>query len=121
MLSGAPSCLATSFGLASLPAALFPLAITYVAVARYARNRMTYRQTIATLSQLTAPPGVTLLDDPDETVLATVTPPTKEPEPDEIETETGVVGEGEELPEGEADAEGESGGDADEQASGDES
>jgi large subunit ribosomal protein L25 len=48
-----------------------------------------------TLSQLVAPPGVTLLDDPDETVLATVTPPTKEPEPEEIETETGLVGEGE--------------------------
>ena len=49
----------------------------------------------ATLAQLTAPPGVTLLDDPDETVLATVTPPSREPEPDEIETETEVVGEGE--------------------------
>jgi large subunit ribosomal protein L25 len=54
-----------------------------------------------TLSHLTPPPGVTLLDDPDETVLATVTPPSKEPEPEEIETETGVVGEGE-AAEGEA-------------------
>jgi large subunit ribosomal protein L25 len=60
-----------------------------------------------TLSELTAPPGVTLLDDPDETVLATVTPPTKEPEPEEIETETALVGEGEEVPEGEEAAEGE--------------
>ena len=51
--------MAPSFGLASLPAALFPLAITYVAVARYARNRMTYRQTIATLSQLTEAGGYT--------------------------------------------------------------
>ena len=49
----------------------------------------------ATLSQLTAPPGVTLLDDPDETVLATITPPTQEPVEEEIETETELVGEGE--------------------------
>src|SRR5215210_9082794 len=32
-----------------------------------------------TLSALTAPEGVTLLDDPEETVLATITPPTLEP------------------------------------------
>jgi hypothetical protein len=51
--------MAPVFGLASLPAALFPLAITYVAVERYARNRMTYRQTIATLSQLTEHGGYT--------------------------------------------------------------
>ena len=75
----------------------------------------------ATLSQLSAPQGVTLLDDPEETVLATVTPPTKEPEPDEIETETALVGEGEEPAEGEAAAEGEGGGEAEEPASGDES
>lgn len=49
----------------------------------------------ATLSQLTAPAGVTLLDDPEETVLATITPPTVEPVEDEIETEVEVVGEGE--------------------------
>ena len=63
-----------------------------------------------TLAQLTTPAGVTLLDDPDETVLATITPPTKEPEPEEIETETELVGEGE-AAEGEA-AEGEAEGDA---------
>jgi len=61
----------------------------------------------ATLAELSAPPGVTLLDDPAETVLATVTPPTKEPESEEIETETEVVGEGEEAAEGEQAAEGE--------------
>ena len=75
-----------------------------------------------TLSQLTPPPGVTLLDDPVETVLATITPPTKEPEPEEIETETEVVGEGE-AAEGEA-AEGEAegdGGEAAEQPASDES
>ena len=49
----------------------------------------------ATLAQLDAPAGVKLLDDPDETVLATITPPTQEPVEDEIETETEVVGEGE--------------------------
>ena len=48
-----------------------------------------------TLSALTPPDGVTLLDDPDDTVLATLTPPTLEPVEDEIETETEVVGEGE--------------------------
>jgi hypothetical protein len=51
--------MAPILGLASLPAALFPLAITYLAVGRYARNRMTYRQTIATLSQLTEHGGYT--------------------------------------------------------------
>jgi large subunit ribosomal protein L25 len=56
-----------------------------------------------TLDVLTAPSGVTLLDDP-ETVIATITPPTLEPVEEEIETETEVVGEeGEAAPaEGEA-------------------
>jgi large subunit ribosomal protein L25 len=70
-----------------------------------------------TLAALTAPEGVTLLDDPEETVLATLTPPRVEEEP-EIEEETELVGEegepieGEEVPEGEAPAEGEGGGDS---------
>jgi large subunit ribosomal protein L25 len=68
-----------------------------------------------TLSELVAPAGVRLLDDPEETVLATITPPTKEPEPEEIETETAVVGEGEEAAEGEA-AEGEVAGESGEEA-----
>jgi large subunit ribosomal protein L25 len=58
--------------------------------------------------------GVTYLDDPEETVLATVTAPTVivEPEPEEEELEEGElpegeVPEGEEAPEGEAPAEGE--------------
>jgi large subunit ribosomal protein L25 len=71
-----------------------------------------------TLDVLTAPSGVTLLDDP-ETVIVTITPPTLEPVEEEIETETELIGEdGEpiEAPEGEegegeAAAEGE-GGDA---------
>jgi large subunit ribosomal protein L25 len=45
-----------------------------------------------TLAQLTAPQGVTFLDDL-ETTIASITPPTAEPVDDEIETETGVVGE----------------------------
>jgi len=55
----------------------------------------------ATLAELTAPEGVTLLDDPDETVLATITPPTLEPVEEEIETETALVGEDGEPLEGE--------------------
>jgi large subunit ribosomal protein L25 len=54
--------------------------------------------------------GVTYLDDPEETVLATVTTPTVivEPEPEEleegVELEEGELPEGEEAPEGEAEA-----------------
>jgi len=48
----------------------------------------------ATVAQVSAPAGVTLLDDPDA-VVASLTPPRLEIESDdEIETETGVVGEG---------------------------
>jgi large subunit ribosomal protein L25 len=53
-----------------------------------------------TLAVLTAPSGVTLLDDP-ETVIATITPPTLEPVEEEIETETALVGEDGEPIEGE--------------------
>jgi large subunit ribosomal protein L25 len=55
----------------------------------------------ATLSELSAPDGVTVLDDPEETVLATITPPTLEPVEEEIETETALVGEDGEPLEGE--------------------
>jgi hypothetical protein len=51
--------MAPAIGLLSLPVALFPLALTYLAVGRYARNRVTYRQTIATLSHLTEQGGYT--------------------------------------------------------------
>lgn len=56
------------------------------------------------LSDLTAPEGVRLLDDPEETVLATVTMPTRVVEPEEVvEEEEGVeVEPGEEMPEGAA-------------------
>jgi large subunit ribosomal protein L25 len=47
-----------------------------------------------TLAAVTAPPNVTLLDDPDETVIATLTPPRLSTEEDEeIEAETELVGE----------------------------
>jgi large subunit ribosomal protein L25 len=73
----------------------------------------------ATLSELTPPPGVRLLDDPDETVLATITPPTQEPVEEEIETETELVGE--EGAADEAPAEAEGGGEEAEQSASDES
>jgi large subunit ribosomal protein L25 len=78
-----------------------------------------------TLSEVTAPSGVTLLDDPEETVVATITPPTLEPVEEEIETETELVGEdGEPIdPEAaEAQAEGDTAEEAEQKAdSGDES
>jgi large subunit ribosomal protein L25 len=55
-----------------------------------------------TLSVVQAPAGVTLLDDLEETVIATITPPTLEPVEDEIETETELVGEDGEVAEGQA-------------------
>ena len=66
-----------------------------------------------TLSVVSVPEGVTFLDDPEETVLATITPPTLEPVEEEIETETQLVGEGEAAAEGgaEAPAEGDASGD----------
>ena len=66
------------------------------------------------LSELTAPEGVEFLDDPEETIIATVTVPTEVPEEPEIEEETALVGEdGEPIAaaegeEGEGAAEGES-------------
>jgi large subunit ribosomal protein L25 len=68
------------------------------------------------LADLSAIEGVTFLDDPEETVLATVTLPTRveEPEPEEEELEEGAeVPEGEEAPEGAAEqAPGEAGAEA---------
>jgi large subunit ribosomal protein L25 len=69
------------------------------------------------VSDLTAPEGVTLLDDP-EMVVATVTAPTKvvEPEPTEEELAELEAAEGEEGAEGEA---GEAAGESEAEASGD--
>jgi large subunit ribosomal protein L25 len=61
------------------------------------------------LSEIAAPQGVTFLDDPEETIIATVVVPTEVEEP-EIEEETELVGEdGEPLEEGAEPAEGEEG------------
>jgi large subunit ribosomal protein L25 len=60
------------------------------------------------LSEVPAPEGVTFLDDPDETIIATVVVPTEVEEPEEIEEETELVGEeaeaAEAAEEGEAEA-----------------
>jgi large subunit ribosomal protein L25 len=64
------------------------------------------------LSELTPPEGVEFLDDPEETIIATVVVPTEVEEP-EIEEETVLVGEdGEPLEEGAEPAEGEEGAEA---------
>jgi large subunit ribosomal protein L25 len=75
-----------------------------------------------TLSVVSVPQGVTLLDDPEETVIATITPPTQEPVEEEIETETELVGEdgepleGEELEAAQAEAEAQAEGDTGDEA-----
>jgi len=64
------------------------------------------------LSEISAPQGVTFLDDPEDTIIATVVVPTEVEEP-EIEEETELVGEdGEPLEEGAEPAEGEEGAEA---------
>ena len=45
------------------------------------------------LSEITAPEGVEFLDDPEETIIATVVVPTEVEEPEEIEEETELIGE----------------------------
>ena len=45
------------------------------------------------LSEVSAPEGVEFLDDPEETIIATVVVPTEVEEPEEIEEETELVGE----------------------------
>ncbi len=55
------------------------------------------------LAEIDAPEGVTFLDDPEETIIATVVVPTEVEEPEEIEEETELVGEeAEAAEEGEA-------------------
>ena len=59
------------------------------------------------LSEIAAPQGVTFLDDPEDTIIATVVVPTEVEEP-EIEEETELIGEdGEPIEEGAEPAEGE--------------
>jgi large subunit ribosomal protein L25 len=62
------------------------------------------------LSEITAPPGVTFLDDPEETIIATVVVPTEVEEP-EVEEEPELIGEDGEPIEPEEGAEGEAEGD----------
>ena len=59
-----------------------------------------------TLAAVAAPEGVKLLDDPDETVIATLLPPRLPEEEEEIEQETELVGEGVEGEAAEEQAEG---------------
>jgi len=61
------------------------------------------------LSEITAPNGVEFLDDPEETIIATVTVPTEVPEEPEIEEETERVGDegAEEIPADQVPEEGE--------------
>jgi large subunit ribosomal protein L25 len=61
-----------------------------------------------TVGAITAPSGVTLLDDP-ESVVASITPPTVEPVDEDIETETALVGDGGEAAAAEGQAEGDTG------------
>jgi large subunit ribosomal protein L25 len=75
------------------------------------------------LDAVTAPEGVTLLDDPETTVIATITPPTLEPVEEDIETETALVGEDgepvEDAEAAEAQAEGDTGAEAEMATGGD--
>lgn len=62
------------------------------------------------LSQATIPSELTVLDDAEETVIATIVPPTKVEAPEAVEEETGVVGEGEAPAEAAGDESGDEGG-----------
>ena len=84
-------------------------------------SKMEMNETMG-LDAVKAPKGVTLIDDPETTVIATITPPTLEPVEEEIETETELVGEGEAPEDGEAaeaQAEGDTGAEAEQATGGD--
>lgn len=68
------------------------------------------------LSALTPPSGVTFLDDPEETIIATIVAPTEEPEEPELEEEAELVGEEAEAEAGAEGATGEEAGEAGEAA-----
>ncbi len=61
------------------------------------------------LSEIDPPEGVVYLDDPEETIIATVVVPTEVEEPEEIEEETELVGEDGEPIEAEGEGEGDEG------------
>ena len=70
------------------------------------------------LAAVTVPEGVTIVDDLEETVIATVTPPRVEEEPEEIEEETELVGEdGEPIAAGEEGEAAEGGGESSDESS----
>jgi large subunit ribosomal protein L25 len=73
-------------------------------IPEYIEHDVSHMEMLGTelLSAVTAPAGVTFKDDLEETVIASLAPPRVEEEPEEIEEETGVVGEGEGEAEGEA-------------------
>ena len=71
------------------------------------------------LSEIDPPDGVVYLDDPEETIIATVVVPTEVEEPEEIEEETELVGEDGEPIEA-AEGEGEEGAAEDDSGGGDE-
>ena len=90
-------------------------------IPEYIEHDVSHMEMLGTelLSAVSVPDNVTIVDDLEETVIATVTPPRVEEEPDEIEEETALVGEdGEPLAEGEEGAEAEGG---DESSDGDDS
>jgi large subunit ribosomal protein L25 len=64
------------------------------------------------LSEISPPEGVVFLDDPEETIIATINVPTEEPEEPEVEEEAELVGEEGEVPEGEEAPEAEEGAEA---------
>jgi large subunit ribosomal protein L25 len=73
-------------------------------IPEYIEHDVSHMEMLGTelLAAVKAPDGVTFKDDLEETVVASVTPPRVEEEPEEIEVETGVVGEGEGEAEGAA-------------------
>jgi large subunit ribosomal protein L25 len=81
-------------------------------------SKMEINETMG-LDAITPPDGVTLLDDPETTVIATVTPPTLEPVEDEIETETQLVGDQADQDAAEAQAEGDTSDQAEQATGGD--
>jgi large subunit ribosomal protein L25 len=64
------------------------------------------------LDEVAMPDGVTLLDEVEEAVVATLSPPRLQAEADELEAETELVGEGEEGAEAAAEGDGSGGGDS---------
>lgn len=64
------------------------------------------------LEQITMPDGVALLDEVEEVVVATLSPPRLQAEADEVESETELVGEGEGDAEASADGDDSGGGDS---------